>query len=87
MFRSYFSSALIKVHFRPAASFRRWKVPDMDLLPNLQKPERPTSKIILRRPKQKVEPNGLVLLAEEDLSQTNITRQECWLDRNDMMFV
>lgn len=31
-----------------------------------------TSKIILCSPKQKVEPNGLVLLADEDLSHTQV---------------
>lgn len=31
-----------------------------------------TSKIILRSPKQKVEPKGLVLLADEDLPNTTI---------------
>lgn len=33
-----------------------------------------TSKIILCRPKQKVEPNGLVLLAEDDLEKTHKER-------------
>lgn len=36
--------------------------------PGLDGDDPPTSKIILCRPKQKVDPKGLVLLAEEDLA-------------------